>query len=237
MSKGKLIIGGVDIGNVGDISNRLKDALLSSDVIVVESIKRFNDKCADLNISINSIVLENDSTNEDNKDILQFITRCWYEDKAVLLTCSDGMPGICDPGHVIVRLALSLNIDISVVPGPSIVSTLPALTGFKYSSFIFQDSISSNRIVRQHELLNAKNSHRAFLFIIPNRIDGNELIPDIIDDIEHVYGSEIDLAIGVNITGENESLFVGKVDEAKSFVSLIDINHSSNVSFFIGGSV
>lgn len=237
MSYGKLIVGGVDIGNVNDISNRLRNSLLSSDVVVVESLHRFKDKCKDLNISINAVVLEIDSNNQKNQSVLQFIERCFRDNKSVVLTCSDGMPGICDPGYSIVKMALLLDVDVSVIPGPSIVSALPAISGFNYSSFIFQDSISSNSLVRIRELEIAKDSHRAFLFVLPNRIEGNETIPEIINDIELVYGSDIEVAIGINITGPKESLFVGKIDEAEAFIKSIKIDESSNVSFFIDRSV
>lgn len=237
MSYGKLIVGGVDIGNVNDISNRLRNSLLSSDVVVVESLHRFKDKCKDLNISINAVVLEIDSNNQKNEGVLQFIERSFRDNKSVLLTCSDGMPGICDPGYSIVKMALLLDVDVSVIPGPSIVSALPSISGFNYSSFIFQDSLSLNSLVRRRELEIAKTSHRAFLFVIPDRVEGNLAILDIIKDIELIYGSDAEVAIGINITGPKESLFVGKINEAESFINSITIDASSNVSFFIDRSV
>jgi len=236
MSEGKLIIGGVDIGNINDISTRLIDSILSADVVIVENLSRFRDKCTDLQISSNAIILEHNSENEDDAIVLQFITRSFYDSKTVLLISSDGMPGICDPGHKVVQLASSMAIAISVIPGPSIVSTLPAISGFRYSSFIFQDSISSNQLVRKRELSIAKESHRAFLFVIPDRKTQAILIPEIISDIESVYGKNIHVAIGVNLTGLDQSIFIGAIDQALKFIHSILVDHSTNISFFIEGS-
>lgn len=230
---GTLKIGGVDIGNINDISPRMIEGILSSDIIIVESVQRFNDKCLSLSISPKAIIVENDSINQNNLELLVFIKKKLLENKNILLTCSDGMPSICDPGYMIVQSALSVNAKVSVIPGPSIVSTLPALSGFNNSSFIFQETISPNQIVRHRELTIAKESGRAFLFVIPERQTQNKIFLDILNDINLVYGEKIQVAVGVNITGIDEFLCVGSILHVINIMSDYTIDHTSNVSIFI----
>lgn len=52
--------------------------------------------------------------------------------------CSDaGMPGISDPGCVLVDAAREAGVPVDVLPGPSAVTTALVTSGFKYNAFYF----------------------------------------------------------------------------------------------------
>jgi 16S rRNA (cytidine1402-2'-O)-methyltransferase len=48
-----------------------------------------------------------------------------------------GMPGICDPGAKLVRECHQMGIEVQVIPGPSAVTTLVALSGYAGKGFRF----------------------------------------------------------------------------------------------------
>ena len=58
--------------------------------------------------------------------------------KSVSLVSDAGTPGISDPGYLLIRECISLNIPVSCLPGPT--AFVPALvqSGFPCEKFVFE---------------------------------------------------------------------------------------------------
>jgi 16S rRNA C1402 (ribose-2'-O) methylase RsmI len=230
---GKLIIGGFDIGNTRDISPRMMDAILKADLILTESIEVLNQKCDALNLKPRGQVVEYNYLNQTDQNIIDLAIDNFKMDKTVMITSDDGMPGICDPGSLIIRAASLCNTRITSVPGPSILSTLPAMSGLNTKSFRFQEHLPVNREERLAVLKKAKDSHESFMFIIANRIGENALFKDILDDICTVYRKHAMVAVGINITMPSEFFIVNTIHNVIQAVDKIEISDHSNISVFI----
>ena len=230
---GKLIVGGMDIGSNLDLGQRIKNAIIDSDYILVESLQNFTDKCNSINIVSNAILIEYnnqiDNKNKVTNDVIDYLK----DNKTILIISDDGMPGICDPGLEIVRLAFMNNIDVTVIPGPSIISALPSISGLNTNTFIFQQELSIDKTVRIYELQNAKNSKRSFMFIIPNRINHNRFIHEIFEDIIDVYGNKIRIAVGIDLTMDTELIKMDHAQNIQKWLKEITILDHTNISVFI----
>jgi 16S rRNA C1402 (ribose-2'-O) methylase RsmI len=110
-------------------------------------------------------------------------------------------------------MAHDVGIKVSVIPGPSIVSTLPAVLGVDSRSFTFEDEIPSDRHARLQLLQKLYSEGRGVVFIVKNRRDENTNFKTILKDIELVLPATNTIGVGVNISMPNELIVKTTVGE------------------------
>jgi 16S rRNA (cytidine1402-2'-O)-methyltransferase len=230
-----LIVGGVDIGNRGDIGLRMIDAIKTSDIIVAENIDNFNKLCADLGITTDAILIEYYAPMEPaiELNIITDIIDHLSNSKNVLIVADDGMPGIADPGGRIIQMAHDVGIKVSVIPGPSIVSTLPAVLGVDSRSFTFEDEIPSDRHARLQLLQKLYSEGRGVVFIVKNRRDENTNFKTILKDIELVLPATNTIGVGLNISMPNELIIKTTVGELYQTFDHYNFTQQDFISVYI----
>jgi len=126
--KNKLIIVGNHIGNPEIISPAAIDALREYNTIVCESEETIQEVATrnNINISTKNILIYNFIK---ETDCINKIKNIILNQESVLFIVDNGMPGFADVGVRLVNECYLLGIDVEVIPGPSIVSTLPVIAG------------------------------------------------------------------------------------------------------------
>lgn len=230
-----LIVGGVDIGNRKDISPRMIETILDADVIVAENLEMFNSLCISLSLSPKAKLIEYYAPMHESKEvaILYKITEYLDNNKKVLIVTDDGMPGVADPGGRIIQMAHSLKHRVTVVPGPSIVSTLPAVLGLDSRRFTFEDELPSGQAERIAMLQKLKAEDRGFLFIVKNRRDENTKFYEVLDDIREVFPGETPIGVGLNLTMPNEKIILSSVDDIMRKLGDYIITQKDFISVFV----
>ena len=165
----KLYVVATPIGNLNDLTPRMREALEAADLIAAEDT-RVTMKL------LNQFGLKKPMTschrhNEQDK-APQIVQKMLAEDLAVALTCDAGTPGISDPGHLLVRACWEAGIPVEPVCGPSAVITALSASGFDAREFAFYGFLP-----RENKALNDKleGIHRAgvpvfVLYESPHRI-------------------------------------------------------------------
>lgn len=130
----KLYVVATPIGNLNDLTPRMREALEGADLIAAEDT-RVTMKL------LNQFDLKKPMTschrhNEDAK-APQIVEKMLAEDLTVALTCDAGTPGISDPGHLLVRACWEAGIPVEPVCGPSAVVTALSASGFDAREFAF----------------------------------------------------------------------------------------------------
>ena len=130
----RLYVVATPIGNLSDLSARMREALAAADLIAAEDT-RVTMKL------LNQFELKKPMTschrhNEESK-APQIVERMLTEDLTVALTCDAGTPGISDPGHLLVRACWEAGIPVEPVCGPSAVVTALSASGFDAREFAF----------------------------------------------------------------------------------------------------
>lgn len=130
----KLYVVATPIGNLSDLTPRMREALESADLIAAEDT-RVTMKL------LNQFDLKKPMTschrhNEEGK-APQIVERMLAEDLTVALTCDAGTPGISDPGHLLVRACWEAGIPVEPVCGPTAVATCLSASGFDAREFAF----------------------------------------------------------------------------------------------------
>lgn len=130
----KLYVVATPIGNLNDLTPRMREALEAADLIAAEdtrvTMKLLNQ------FELHRPMISCHRHNEDAKSP-QIVSRMLSEDLTVALTCDAGTPGISDPGHILVRDCWAAGIPVEPVCGPSAVVTCLSASGFDAREFAF----------------------------------------------------------------------------------------------------
>ena len=130
----KLFVVATPIGNLDDLSPRMKEALSECDLICAEDTRVTSKLTQVLGVRKPMI-----SCHRHNEDIKKqgIVERMLSEDMTVSLTCDAGTPGISDPGQELVAAAWDAGIEIIPVSGPSAIVTALSVSGFDTRNFSF----------------------------------------------------------------------------------------------------
>ncbi len=130
----KLYVVATPIGNLNDLTERMRLAFEQADLIAAEdtrvTMKLLN------HWDIKKPMISCHRHNEDGK-APQIVERMLAEDLTVALACDAGTPGISDPGHLLVRAAAEAGIPVEPVCGPSATVTALSAAGFDAREFAF----------------------------------------------------------------------------------------------------
>jgi 16S rRNA (cytidine1402-2'-O)-methyltransferase len=230
-----LIVGGIDIGNRGDIGRRMIEAIKTSDVIVAENINNFNKLCNDLGIQTHATLIEYYAPMDPAKelDIVTDIIDHLSNHRTVLLVTDDGMPGIADPGGRVIQMAHNVGLKVSVIPGPSIVSTLPAVLGVDSRRFTFEDELPSDRTERLELLQILRSEGRGVVFIVKNRRDENVNFKSVLKDIQLVFPAQNKIGVGLNLTMPNEMIVLSSVGDLYANFDHYNFTQNDFISVYI----
>lgn len=205
MPQGRLVICATPIGNLGDISDRLRNTLASADVVYAEDTRRTAKLLSHLGISVPVISLF--AGNEMARTAQ--LTDAVRSGEHVVLVSDAGMPTVSDPGATAIRSVREAGLPVTVLPGPSAVVTALALSGFGGDRFVFEGFLPRKGRERQERLeLIAADQRPVVLFASPNRLD------DDLADLRQACGGERQVAIARELTKLHEESWVGSLDSA-----------------------
>lgn len=177
------------IGNLGDITLRTIEILKSVDIIFAED-KRVTVKLLnhyDIKAELRTYHKFNET--EMSEKIIENI-----KDKNIALVTDAGMPGISDPGAILVRKLIEENIDFRVLPGPNAALTALVLSGLDTDHFFFYGFTSNKSSARKKEFESLKDLKFTLIFYeAPHRIK------DFLRDLYEVFG-ERKISISREIT-------------------------------------
>jgi len=164
-----LVLAGVPIGQVGDASPRLREALATADVVAAEDTRRLARLCKDLDVVVQGVVVSCFEANESER--VPRLLAAVRAGETVLLVTDAGMPSVSDPGYRLVAAAAGEGLPVTCLPGPSAVTTALALSGLPSDRFCFDGFLprkSGERRTRLEAL--ASERRTTVLFEAPHRL-------------------------------------------------------------------
>jgi 16S rRNA (cytidine1402-2'-O)-methyltransferase len=192
------------IGNYDDITLRALKILKESDFIICEEFKE-----ARRLLSHYQIEKELTSLNEHNEnDVVDEILQKISEGKSAALISDAGTPLFSDPGHLLVEMCISQNINVVPVPGAN--SLLPALigSGFNFEKFYYYGWLSPKKDERRKELIRLKGIKEVIIVLeTPYRLKS------LLQDIVKVIGKNINVVLAFDLTMKTEKFFRGTSEE------------------------
>jgi len=134
------------IGCLTDITCRAQQTLSDADAVICENKRICWKLLSALGIKGKFIIQYSADSPEKAVNVL---ARVRNAEKCVLVT-SAGTPLISDPGHLLVKKARELEINVSPVPGPSALAAALSVCPYKIKDFVFTGFLpkSSGKIKR-----------------------------------------------------------------------------------------
>ena len=134
---GTLTVAAVPIGQPADASARLGPALgATTSLIAAEDTRRLRRLAGALGVQLTGRLVSyyDDVEARRATGLLAELTA----GQDVLLVTDAGMPGVSDPGYRLVAAAAAAGIRVTVLPGPSAVTTALVISGLPCDRFIFE---------------------------------------------------------------------------------------------------
>jgi 16S rRNA (cytidine1402-2'-O)-methyltransferase len=160
---GGLVVCPTPIGNLDDVTPRVRDALVGADWIACEDTRRTGSLLDKLGIRPAPPLVSNHEGNEAARaiELAQKVER----GETVALVSDAGMPAISDPGYRLIRRCLERNLDVTVLPGPSVVPVALVASGlptdrWRFEGFLPKRSGEMERVLRSAETVVAFESPR-----------------------------------------------------------------------------
>lgn len=223
-----LILAATPLGNPGDASARLKNAIESASIIAAEDSRRFHRLCADIEVSFTARVVSFFEGNEEDRT-RELLTE--LKSGATVLVVSDaGMPTISDPGFRLMRDAIAEGVEVSVIPGPSAVTMAVALSGLPTDRFSFEGFPPRTAGARLATFEKLRFEERTMVFFeAPHRL------VDSLSDCVNVFGADRQAAICREMTKRYEETIRGTLAELSQWAQAHEI--LGEITLVIAGAV
>ncbi len=201
---GRLTLVGTPIGNLSDLSDRAKEALMTCDFIAAEdtrvTLRLLN------HFGIKKPLVSYFEHNKREKG--EQLCRRMEAGEHCVLVSDAGMPAISDPGEDLVRLCRERGIPVGCVPGPSAVITALALSGLPAGRFTFEGFLSVSKRSRKEHLQSLRHEPRTMIFY-----EAPHKLPYTLADLLSVLGDR-PIALCRELTKLHEEVLVTTLAEA-----------------------
>ena len=212
-TKGILYICGTPIGNLEDITLRALKILKKVKLIAAEDT-RHTKKLLN-HYQINTKITSYYEYNKFRK--APHLVEILKNGQDIALVSDAGMPGISDPGYVLINLALKNNIKIIPIPGISALITALVVSGLPTDKFVFEGFLPRKIKERKRYFKSIENEERTIIFYeTPHRL--KRALKDMLD----VWG-ERKIVIARELTKMYEEIIRGKLSQVLTEISTKEI--------------
>jgi 16S rRNA (cytidine1402-2'-O)-methyltransferase len=198
-----IILAATPIGNLGDASPRLIEALSNAEVIASEDTRTTIHLMRALGVENRPRLIPLHEHNETEK-AAEIVELARTGD--VLVLSDAGMPAISDPGFPLVAAAVAAGVTVSAIPGPSAVLTALAVSGLPTDRFAFEGFLPrKGRLAALRAL--AREPRTMVFFESPHRIGAA------LKDVAAAFGDDRRVAVCRELTKLYEEVVRGPAAE------------------------
>lgn len=203
LEKGKLYICPTPIGNLEDITLRVLRVLKEVDAIAAEdtrhSIKLLR------HFDIQKPLISYHEHNEQTKS--EYLIDRLLNGDSIALVSDAGMPGISDPGEILIKRCIEGGIDIEVLPGATAGILALVASGLDTRRFSFEGFLDRGKKGRRQRLEEIELEDRSLIFYeAPHRIHAT------LKDMLEILGNR-KAAVGRELTKKHEEFIRGNLEE------------------------
>lgn len=206
---GRLYVVGTPIGNLGDITERAIATLRSVDLVAAEDTRRTGRLLVHLGIKKTMRSLFEGNERARTQELLAELR----QGREVALVSDAGMPGISDPGYLLVRACVEAGIEVRIVPGPSAVTAALVVSGLPSERFVFEGFLPRKVAARRERLRAMADDVRTIVvFESPLRL------PSLLADVVAELGDRR-IAVCRELTKLHEEVVRGRVSEVLALLA------------------
>ena len=205
----KLYIVPTPIGNLEDITLRAIKVLKEVDLILCEDTRRSKKLLNHLEIDVP--LRSHHKFNEHSE--VSYIVKKIVEGSNMALISDAGVPGISDPGFLIVRTCLENNIETECLPGPTAFVPALVVSGLPIDKFIFEGFLPAKKGRKSRLEKLALESRTMVFYESPHKLLRTLL------DFDNFFGSNRKISISRELTKLYEETLRGSIKEMVAIYS------------------
>lgn len=213
-ARGRLVLVGTPIGNLGDMTPRAIEALAGADLVCCEDTRRTGRLLQHVGVRAKALRVVNDHTEFDAVD--HIVARLDQGERVVLVSDA-GMPGISDPGERLVAAAAAAGHVVEVVPGPSAAIAGLVASGLPTGRFAFEGFLPRKGSARSARLRDvAREQRTTVLYEAPHRLART------LADLVAECGPNRRVSLARELTKLHEEIWRGLLGEAVEHVAAVE---------------
>ena len=222
---GTLYICGTPIGNLEDITLRVIKILKEVKFIAAEDTR--HTKILLDHYQINTKVTSYHEYNKFKK--APYLVEILKNGQDIALVSDAGMPGISDPGYVLINLALKNNIKLIPVPGVSALTTALVVSGLPTDKFVFEGFLPRKIKERKKYFKSIENEERTIIFYeAPHRLKKT------LKDMLEILGDR-KIVIARELTKKYEEIIRGNLIQVLSEINTREIK--GEITLIVQGGI
>ena len=201
-----LYIAARDIGNYKDNTERLKEILIKSDIILAESFREATTlfKILNINIEREKLIEFSEHTNKSREiyEIVEKILNC----KIATLISDCGTPILEDPGKILLEYCYSNNIKVKPIPGVSSITAAIMCLPFNFKEFYYAGLLSRDNKERERKLIYLKKLNIPIIILdTPYRMN------KVLNAIKKVYSKNKIIGLCLDLTTDKEEIIIDEI--------------------------
>lgn len=201
-----LYIAARDIGNYKDNTERLKEILIKSDIILAESFREATTlfKILNINIEREKLIEFSEHTNKSKEiyEIVEKILNC----KIATLISDCGTPILEDPGKILLEYCYSNNIKVKPIPGVSSITAAIMCLPFNFKEFYYAGLLSRDDKERERKLIYLKKLNIPIIILdTPYRMN------KVLNIIKKVYSKNKIIGLCLDLTTDKEDIIIDEI--------------------------
>jgi 16S rRNA (cytidine1402-2'-O)-methyltransferase len=199
------------IGNYEDITLRALRILKEVEFIICEEFKEARRLLSFYKIDKPLVSLNEHNEEENSKEILSMILK--VGNAALISDC--GTPLFSDPGHHLINICISNEIEIKVLPGANSLTTAISGSNLNIDKFFYAGWLSPKKDIRKKQLLKLKQIPEVIVLM-----DTPYRLKNVLEDIKNVMGKNLFCVLAFQLTMEDEKFYRGYAYELLQHVML-----------------
>lgn len=201
-----LYIAARDIGNYKDNTERLKEILIKSDIILAESFREATTlfKILNINIEREKLIEFSEHTNKSREiyEIVEKILNC----KIATLISDCGTPILEDPGKILLEYCYSNNVKVKPIPGVSSITAAIMCLPFNFKEFYYAGLLSRDDKERERKLIYLKKLNIPIIILdTPYRMN------KVLNAIKKVYSKNKIIGLCLDLTTDKEEIIIDEI--------------------------
>lgn len=226
-ANGIIYLAATPIGNPGDASGRLREALDTADVIAAEDTRRLRGLCSRLGIAPTAPVIPFHEHVEVDRSVE--LVAAAKKGKTVLVVSDAGTPTVSDPGFRLGQIAAREGVRLAPLPGPSAALAALSVSGLPSNRFVFEGFLPRKGAERRDRLSAlAAETRTAILFESPRRTAFT------LSDLADVLGHDRAAALCRELTKTHEEVIRGSLEQLAKHAQ--DTEILGEVTLVVGGA-
>ena len=194
---GTLYLVPTPIGNLGDISQRMADALAQADFIAAEDTRVTVKLLNHLGIKKPMVSYYRHNTGPSGQAILSRL----LAGECCALVTDAGTPAVSDPGEELVALCARHEVEVVSIPGPCALITALSVSGLPTGRFTFEGFLAMNKKNRRAHLAELAGERRTMVFYeAPHKLAAT------LADLAQAFGGERRIALCRELTKLHEEI-------------------------------